>query len=200
MRKWTLKWIGTVVLVALAITLVGVVHSRAVYETNDDGVCWYWMNKAHEGAEIARALGGDNEQVLAYYGKHWTEWNNLRKEIVARKQEEAQRQEQERKKAEAEKQQSMVSLGTFKITHYCPCSICNGGYKGTSTGAAMTVGETIAVDPNVIPYWSHVMINGHEYIAEDCGAFSGNHIDVLVGDHSTALAMGTYNTEVYLVK
>lgn len=40
-------------------------------------------------------------------------------------------------------------------------------------------GHTIAVDPNVIPLGSEVLINGHEYVAEDIGgAVKGNVIDI----------------------
>ena len=86
MKKRTIKqWTAVVLLVLLAVALISVVHVRAVYEVNDDGVCWYWMNKSHEGAEIARALGGDNQQVLAYFGRQWTDWNNLQKHVGQRK-------------------------------------------------------------------------------------------------------------------
>ncbi|MEI3219112.1 MAG: 3D domain-containing protein [Lachnoclostridium sp.] len=42
-------------------------------------------------------------------------------------------------------------------------------------------GRTIAVDASVIPYGSVVVINGHAYVAEDCGgAIKGNKIDIYV--------------------
>lgn len=92
------------------------------------------------------------------------------------------------------------SLGSFKITHYCSCYYCSGGWGGgTSTGAIATVGRTIAVDPRVIPYGTRVIINGHVYVAEDCGgAIKGNKIDIYVANHATALANGVYYTEVFL--
>jgi peptidoglycan hydrolase CwlO-like protein len=92
------------------------------------------------------------------------------------------------------------SLGTFRITHYCPCYYCSGGWgNGTATGTVATPGRTIAVDPSVIPYGSVVVINGHAYVAEDCGgAIKGNKIDIYVSDHATALSSGVYYAEVYL--
>lgn len=82
-------------------------------------------------------------------------------------------------------------IGTFKITHYA-------GDTTTSTGVIPTVGRTIAVDPNVIPYGSKVVINGHTYIAEDCGgAIKGNKIDIFVGSEEEAYQKGVYHTEVY---
>ena len=82
-------------------------------------------------------------------------------------------------------------IGKFKITHYA-------GDTATSTGAKPTVGRTIAVDPRVIPYGSRVVINGHTYIAEDCGgAIKGNKIDIFVGSESEAYQKGVYHTNVY---
>lgn len=82
-------------------------------------------------------------------------------------------------------------IGNFRITHYA-------GDTATSTGARPTVGRTIAVDPKVIPYGSKVIINGHTYIAEDCGgAIKGNKIDIFVGSESEAYQKGVYHTNVY---
>ena len=48
---------------------------------------------------------------------------------------------------------TLKSLGTFRITHYCPCSICCGPWSNgiTSTGVTATTNRTIAVDPSQIP-------------------------------------------------
>lgn len=82
-------------------------------------------------------------------------------------------------------------IGKFKITHYA-------GDTATSTGTTPTVGRTIAVDPRVIPYGSRVIINGHTYIAEDCGgAIKGNKIDIFVSSESEAYQKGVYHTNVY---
>ena len=98
---------------------------------------------------------------------------------------------------------NLQDLGVFKITHYCPCSICCGPYANgiTSTGVTATTNHTIAVDPTVIPYGSKVVINGQVYVAEDCGgAIKKNRIDIYVATHAEGEAKGTYNTEVYLIK
>jgi peptidoglycan hydrolase CwlO-like protein len=93
-------------------------------------------------------------------------------------------------------------LGSFKITHYCSCYYCSGGWgNSTASGAIATVGRTIAVDPKVIPLGSKVIINGYVYVAEDTGgAIKGNKIDIYVKDHQTALNKGVYYTDVYLAK
>lgn len=88
----------------------------------------------------------------------------------------------------------------FTITAYCPCRICCGAYSPevrggephTATGTIPQAGRTIAVDPSVIPYGSHVMIEGlGSYIAEDCGgAIKDNHIDLYFDTHEEAVAFG----------
>ena len=97
----------------------------------------------------------------------------------------------------------LVSLGVYTITHYCKENyphICNDGdATQTATGTAPTAGRTIAVDPSVIPYGSEVVIDGHTYIAEDCGgAIKGNRIDIVVDTHAEALQLGKYTTEVFV--
>ena len=87
------------------------------------------------------------------------------------------------------------------ITAYCPCEICCGEYAlnrpkdengndiiYTASGNIAKSGVTIAVDPDVIPYGSKVIIDGKTYIAEDCGgAIKGNRIDVYFDTHQKAL-------------
>lgn len=93
-------------------------------------------------------------------------------------------------------------LGRFKITHYCPCYTCNGSNSGRTSWAGQIIpGQTIAVDPSVIGKLQWVYIDGYGYRrAEDCGAFSGNHIDVAVPTHSMALDMGVVYKDVYLAE
>ena len=85
------------------------------------------------------------------------------------------------------KESGLKSLGTFKLTAYCPCESCSGNWgKQTSTGAIATEGRTVAVDPSVIPYGTVLIINGHEYVAEDCGAaVKGNVIDIFFNEHKS---------------
>lgn len=94
------------------------------------------------------------------------------------------------------------NLGSFTITYYCACEICCDVETGiTATGTPVVEGRTIAVDPSVIPYGTQVIIGGHVFTAEDCGgAVKGNHIDIYVNDHQTALSLGRGQADVYLVK
>ena len=65
----------------------------------------------------------------------------------------------------------------------------------TSTGVIAKEGRTIAVDPTVIPYGTKVIVNNHEYIAEDCGsAVKGKVIDIFVEEPY----MEMYYTEVFV--
>ena len=94
-------------------------------------------------------------------------------------------------------------IGEFTITYYC-CEkyphICNAGEPYlTATGTVPTAGRTIAVDPNVIPYGTELIIDGQTYIAEDCGgAINGNRIDIVVATHQEALQKGIHKAEVYM--
>ena len=100
-------------------------------------------------------------------------------------------------------QSSTVYMGRYKLTAYCNCSKCCGQWAGgpTATGTMPKQGRTIAVDPKVIPYGSKVIINGHTYIAEDCGGgIKGNRIDVYMDSHSAALQFGVQYADVYVVK
>ena len=51
------------------------------------------------------------------------------------------------------------NLGNFQITYYCACEICCNKADGiTATGTPVVEGQTIAVDPRVIPYGTKVII------------------------------------------
>lgn len=89
---------------------------------------------------------------------------------------------------------------TFKLTAYCPCMQCCGKTDGiTASGTKATEGRTIAVDPNVIPFGTEVIINGHTYIAEDKGgAIKNNRIDVYFDSHQDALEFGVQYADVLI--
>lgn len=97
-------------------------------------------------------------------------------------------------------EEPLTSLGTFKFTAYCPCSKCCGKSDGiTKSGTKATQGRTIAVDPKVIPLGSTVVIDGHEYIAEDVGGgIKENRIDLFFDSHKEALNFGVQYKEVFM--
>lgn len=105
--------------------------------------------------------------------------------------------------------ESLISLGEFRLTAYCGCSICCGVYaddreNGVVCGAygvPLIENYSIAVDPNVIPYGTEVIINGRSYIAYDTGgAISENRIDVYFDNHEDALAFEIQDAEVFIHK
>ncbi len=108
--------------------------------------------------------------------------------------------------------ESLVSLGDFRLTAYCPCAECCGKWAEgrpvdmhgneivyTASGDVAVSGKTIAVDPSVIPFGTEVTIGGNTYTAADSGgAIDGNRIDVYMDDHADALAFGVQYATVYV--
>lgn len=106
---------------------------------------------------------------------------------------------------------AIENLGEYKITHYCSCpSCCNEWGENrptdengneivvTASGAIAEAGTTIAVDPDVIPLGTKVIINGQEYIAQDVGgAIQGNRIDIYCNSHDEAIQRGVIYSTVY---
>lgn len=84
-----------------------------------------------------------------------------------------------------ETSEDLIYLGEFKLTGYCDCYECQEEWVGTTAlGVAPTTEWTIAVDPDVIPLGSIVVIDGHEYRAEDVGgAINQNEIDMFMESH-----------------
>lgn len=94
-----------------------------------------------------------------------------------------------------------LDMGEFKLTAYCACSECCGKWADgiTATGTKPVQGRTIAVDQDVIPYGSEVIVNGHTYRAEDCGGeIIGREIDVYFDNHEEALEFGVQYSPVLL--
>lgn len=100
-----------------------------------------------------------------------------------------------------EEESNLVYIGRFKLTAYCACSKCCGKSDGiTATGTKAKQGRTIAVDPKKIPYGTKVVINGHTYVAEDCGgSIKNNRIDIYMSSHKEALQFGVQYADVYIV-
>lgn len=108
----------------------------------------------------------------------------------------------------------LVSLGDFRLTAYCSCQKCCGYWATVrpvdengkeivfgSSGEVLTDGVSVAVDTNVIPYGSELLINGTKYIAHDTGSgINGNCIDVYHDDHQKAVEFGLQYAEVFLVE
>lgn len=95
------------------------------------------------------------------------------------------------------------------ITYYCAEEyphICGFGLGITATGAECNPGHIVAVDPNVIPLHSKVIVDYgdgdlHCYSAEDVGgSVKGSHIDIMCETHEEALNLGKTAATVYWIE
>ena len=85
-----------------------------------------------------------------------------------------------------------------EATAYAPHSekaikgMCHDGDPTTTfTGTYPTPGRTIAVDPEIIPLGSKVIIDGHIYYAEDIGGLiKGHKIDITMKTKEEAMRWG----------
>ncbi len=91
------------------------------------------------------------------------------------------------------------SLGTFKLTWYCPCTKCCTPNGITASGRKAQVGRTVAMHKSIAPLGAHVMINGHEYIVDDRGVGPGV-VDIFCGSHSEAKKNGVKHAEVFILR
>lgn len=99
---------------------------------------------------------------------------------------------------ETAESEAWIDLGLFTCVAYDACADCCGKTDGiTKTGTKATADRTVAVDPEVIPLGSTLLIDGQEYIAEDIGgAIKGNKIDIFHNTHAEALEYGTQTHRV----
>lgn len=79
------------------------------------------------------------------------------------------------------------------ITGYCACCTPyahmnqRNGKVLTASGMWVSIGEAVAVDPDVIPLGSTVTLGGKDYIAADTGVY-GYTVDVLMSHEDAAQA------------
>lgn len=106
----------------------------------------------------------------------------------------------------------LIELGEFRTTAYCTCVKCCGIWSSehpsragtdyvqlTKSGTIPTEGRTVAVDPDVIPLGTVLVIDGHEYIAEDTGgAVQGNSVDIYFASHEAAVEYGVQTKTIYI--
>lgn len=92
-----------------------------------------------------------------------------------------------------------ISLGDFEVTAY---SLAEGSGCGlTKSGTVPQLNYTVAVDPEVIPLGSVLVIDGIDYVAEDIGGLvKGKVVDIYVEDTQTALNYGRQVHEIFIKK
>ena len=114
--------------------------------------------------------------------------------------------DREARQAQAEAYEAIGAyeyIGECTVTYYC-CEpyahVCGDGDGLTATGLPVTPG-VVAVDPEVIPLGSTVIIDGQAYLAADTGgAVRGSHVDIAVATHQEADALGVTTADVWVVE
>lgn len=89
-------------------------------------------------------------------------------------------------------ERTLVSLGEYRISAYCPCEKCCLKSDGiTASGTQATAGRTAAM--NGVPFGTKIVIDGHEYTIEDRGGGLGSKIiDIYFDTHEEALNSGLW--------
>lgn len=89
-------------------------------------------------------------------------------------------------------------LGTYTLTAYCGCEVCNGGNAGiTAMGVEPSEGWTVAC--NSLPLGTQISINGNIYEVQDTGNMDDGTIDIFMNSHEEALNFGVQNADVYVI-
>lgn len=95
--------------------------------------------------------------------------------------------------------ESWESLGTWKLTAYCPLECCNGEGRAwtTASGAPMVIGDTVATAR--LPFGTKLMIRGHVYTVTDRGVPYGT-VDILHESNRAAYDFGVQYAEVFILR
>lgn len=89
-------------------------------------------------------------------------------------------------------------LGTYTLTAYCGCEVCNGGNAGiTAMGVEPSEGWTVAC--NSLPLGTQISINGNTYEVQDTGNMDDGTIDIFMNSHDEALNFGVQSADVYVI-
>ena len=184
---------------------IEIIEEKLVPEESEVEYVTVWttanLNSREEATTDSKIIGVYNKGTkirVTYFNDEWAEVKGTGHYVNRNYLSNTEPKEEKKDKdVESTKKSSFITK-EFKLTAYCPCQSCSGGWETqTATGKTATAGRTIAVDPSVIPYGTKVEIDGHTYIAEDCGGgVKGNHIDIFFNSHSEVKAFGKKNTTV----
>ena len=105
------------------------------------------------------------------------------------------------KQARAEQAAAYEAVGAYRyvgectVTYYCPCEKCCGQWADGLTATGLPAGPGIvAVDPEVIPLGSTVIIDGQRYTG-----VRWKHVDICLEDHAATVDAGAGAAEVWIV-
>lgn len=111
---------------------------------------------------------------------------------------EADRQARAEQAAAYEAVGTYTYIGACTVTAYCPCEACCGQWADGLTATGLPAGPGIAaVDPEVIPLGSTVVIDGQKYLAADAGV-TGLHVDICAASHQEAESFGVQTADVWV--
>jgi len=95
---------------------------------------------------------------------------------------------------------------SYEYLYYIDVIATAYGYSaGSLTATGLPVGKgKMAVDPKLIPYHTRCYVTGNYgdmgvQVAEDCGNFRGNWIDLFLGDDATCRRFGKRTMRVYVL-
>lgn len=186
-----------ILLSALALTASAFAVSSSEIQTTINQVTELRTAAANLAAN-ARELGVEEDDYIIWYAKQ--QWGKYDEQLAELNKQYTAAVALENYSAPSALAKGAI-LGKFRISFYCPCSICNGSsHNITASGTPLSVGTTVAVDPSVIPLGSRIYIDGIGWrTAQDTGgAIRGDEIDVLVSSHSEAYDNGIVYRDVYL--
>ena len=114
------------------------------------------------------------------------------------------RQEVDAVETEVVEEAEAVSLGEYRISHYCVENyphICNNGDSSqTASGEPPILNYTVAAADS-IPFGTKLIISGTEYeVMDRGGAITEGRIDIAVSTHTEAIRRGILTREVWEVK
>ena len=95
---------------------------------------------------------------------------------------------------------------SYEYLYYIDVIATAYGYSAgsvTATGKKVAKGM-MAVDPKIIPYGTRCYVTGSYgdmgvLVAEDCGGFKGNRIDIFLGDDYSCIQFGRRSMRVYIL-
>ena len=188
--KLTRREVATLIVVVLYTAILIGGYSVIVHKTTEAAT---WERKYHTAKET-------ETKAIELLGAKVREFDEYKAQVeLDKRMEEASRAQA---MAHYEELGQYRYIGECRITHYCCESkgnphICGTGTGLTATGVPVAPGM-VAVDPDVIPLGSTVIIDGIPYLAADTGV-SGYAIDIAVPTHDEAMEMGTYTASVWVI-
>lgn len=145
--------------------------------------------------EISASMMGTTPQEELYVALHTSDIST--EEAI-----EQAREDYENEKIEAALLDRATVIEECTVTFYDPCVKCCGKSDGiTASGLKVTPYVTVAVDPDVIPLGSDVLVDYGDGVIHYCRADDtgpkGKHIDLSVTTHQEAMEYGVMNATVY---